>query len=138
LADELGLGAGPCWHTERDGIAEHVAVMAMVAGGLGKIGQDACLMAQQGVEEIALARGGGSSAMAHKRNPVLAELLVSLARYAAGHSALAMDAQIHEQERSGAAWTLEWLVLPTVSRIALRSLSAAIDLVGTIDEIGDI
>ncbi|MCY1558538.1 3-carboxy-cis,cis-muconate cycloisomerase [compost metagenome] len=56
--------------------------------------------------------GGGSSAMVHKSNPVNAELLVALARYNGGLSGTLNQALVHENERSGAAWTLEWLTLP--------------------------
>ena len=41
-----------------------------------------------------------------------AELLVGLARFNAGLLGTLHQALVHEYERSGAAWTLEWLVLP--------------------------
>ena len=137
IAAALGLRGADPWHARRDGVVEHGHVMAGVAGTLGKMGQDVCLMAQQGVDEIALAGGGGSSAMAHKSNPVAAEALVALARYAAGQAGLLGQAAVHEQERSGAAWTLEWLVLPDLSRSALRALSAALELCRAVECIGD-
>lgn len=113
LAERLGLGNGAkSWHSARDGIVEFGNWLALVAGSLGKIGQDAALMAQNAMGDISLASGGGSSAMPHKSNPVAAEVLVSLARYAAGSSGTLAQAMVHEQERSGTAWTLEWLVLP--------------------------
>jgi len=64
-------------------------------------------MVQQGIDDIALSGGGGSSAMAHKQNPIGAELMVALARYVASQQGLLGQAMIHEQERSGAAWALE-------------------------------
>ena len=71
LARQLGLAAPPrAWHVQRDGIAEWGALLSLVAGSMGKMGQDVALMAQQGVDEIALSGGGGSSAMPHKSNPV--------------------------------------------------------------------
>jgi 3-carboxy-cis,cis-muconate cycloisomerase len=50
--------------------------------------------------------------MAHKSNPVGAEILVALARFNSTLLAAQHQSLIHENERSGAAWTLEWLVLP--------------------------
>ena len=50
--------------------------------------------------------------MPHKSNPVAAEVLVTLARFNAGLLGTLHQALVHENERSGAAWTLEWLVLP--------------------------
>ena len=64
------------------------------------------------IGEIELSGAGGSSAMAHKQNPVLAEVLVTLARFNAVQVSGLHQALVHEQERSGAAWTLEWMILP--------------------------
>ena len=62
--------------------------------------------------DIAFSVGGSSSAMPHKHNPVDAEALVALARFNATQLSGMHHALVHEQERSGAAWTLEWLILP--------------------------
>jgi 3-carboxy-cis,cis-muconate cycloisomerase len=127
LARRLGLGDSACWHVERDAIGEFAAWLALVAGSLGKLGQDCALMAQNEIAEIRLAGGGGSSAMPHKVNPVGAEVLVALARHAAGLAGNLLQAQVAENERSGAAWTLEWLTLPPLAAAtgaALRHAAA--------------
>lgn len=137
LSEELGLAqAERAWHAARDGIAEYASLLSLVAGSCGKIGQDICLMAQQGIDEIALKGGGGSSAMPHKQNPVSAELLVTLARYAATQVSGVHHALVHEQERSGAAWVLEWMTLPGLALTATRSLGLAAELIGDVEEIG--
>jgi 3-carboxy-cis,cis-muconate cycloisomerase len=75
--------------------------------------------------------------MPHKQNPVLAETLVALARHVAGLQGTLAQAMIHEQERSGAAWALEWLTLPAMAEAtgaAVRhtgSVLAAIRRIGT-------
>jgi 3-carboxy-cis,cis-muconate cycloisomerase len=99
-------------HAARDRIAALGGWLSQVTGALGKIGQDVALMAQNEIGEIALSGAGGSSAMAHKQNPVLAEALVTLARFNAVQVSGLHQALVHEQERSGAAWTLEWMILP--------------------------
>jgi 3-carboxy-cis,cis-muconate cycloisomerase len=127
LAHRLGLGDAPCWHVERDGTGEFAGWLGLVCGSLGKIGQDCALMAQNEIAEIRLAGGGASSAMAHKVNPVGAEVLVTLARFAAGQVGTLHQALIAENERSGAAWTLEWLTLPPLASAtgaALRHAAA--------------
>lgn len=129
MAARLGLEDAPCWHAARDGVAEFGALAALIAGSCGKIGADVCLMAQQGVDEARVAGGGGSSAMPHKQNPVAAETLVTLARFASAQSGALTGAMVHEQERSGAAWTLEWMVLPPLALSAARALGLAIELV---------
>lgn len=130
LARRLGLHDGPCWHTARDGIAEFAGWLALVASSLGKIGQDLALLAQNEVGAVKIAGGGGSSAMKHKSNPVGAEVLVALARFAAGLEGTLAQGLVHEYERSGAAWTLEWLTLPPLAAAAGAALSHARDLVG--------
>ncbi|MEO1160293.1 MAG: adenylosuccinate lyase family protein, partial [Pseudomonadota bacterium] len=55
---------------------------------------------------------GGSSTMPQKRNPMLAQNIVALARLMASRPALALDAMMHEHERDMAAWTMEWAVVP--------------------------
>ncbi len=92
-------------------IADLGHLLALITGSLGKMGQDIALLAQAG-DDITLSSGGGSSAMPHKQNPVAAETLVALARFNAVQASALQQAMVHEQERSGAAWTLEWLTLP--------------------------
>lgn len=112
LARELGLAPADCWHTARDNLAEFANWLSLVTGSLGKIGQDIALLAQNEIAAVTVTGGGKSSAMHHKANPVLAEILVTLARYNAAQLSAMHDALVHEYERSGATWTLEWMVLP--------------------------
>ena len=135
LADELGLADAPQWHSQRDRIGELAGQLAAITGSLGKIGQDIALMADRG-DEIALVGGGGSSAMPHKQNPVSAEVLVTLARFNAAQLGGLAQAAVHEQERSGAAWTLEWLVLPQMVVTAGAALRLAADLLASIRRLG--
>jgi 3-carboxy-cis,cis-muconate cycloisomerase len=125
MAERLGIGSVPPWHSQRDRIGEFASWLSLVSGTLGKIGQDIALMAQNEVGEARLASGGGSSAMPHKSNPVPAEVLVTLARFSAGLLGTLHQALVHENERSGAAWTLEWLVLPQMVVAAGAGLSKA-------------
>lgn len=112
LATRLDLGLATPWHSMREPIIGLGHRLAMLAGSLGKFGMDVGLMAQSEVRSVSIRGGGGSSAMPHKANPVNAEILIALARYSAGLSGVLGQAMVHEAERSGSAWTLEWLVLP--------------------------
>lgn len=135
LAAELGLKDQPQWQSQRDIIADLANLLSLVTGGLGKLGQDVALMAQMG-DEIQMSGGGGSSAMAHKQNPVAAEALVSLARFNAVQLSGIHQALVHEQERSGAAWTLEWLLLPDMLMATGSSLLLSHRLLGQIRSLG--
>lgn len=129
LAQRLGLGNASAWHTARDPVAEFASWLSLVTGALGKIGQDVALLAQNEVGVAKLAGGGTSSAMPHKNNPVVAEILVALARFNAGQLGTLHQALVHENERSGAAWTLEWMLLPQMAITAGASLRHANALV---------
>lgn len=136
LARAFGLHEAGVWHTQRAGLAAYAGWLAGIGGTLGKIGQDVTLMAQQGVDEIVPGGGGTSSAMAHKRNPVAAETLVTLARFSAVQVGGMHHAMIHEQERSGAAWTLEWLILPPLAEAVGRGLTLCAEMLGDVERIG--
>lgn len=135
LARRLGLDDAPQWHSQRDRVADLAGLLSQVTGSLGKFGQDVALMAQAG-GEIELAGGGTSSAMAHKQNPVDAEMLVALARFNATLVSGVHHALVHEQERSGAAWTLEWMTAPQMLMAAGASTRLALRLAGNIRSIG--
>lgn len=136
VAASLGLSLGPVWHVDRSRFVSFGHWLTLVAGSLGKIGQDVSLMVQQGVDDIALSGGGGSSAMAHKNNPVSAEMMVALARYVAGQQGVLGQAMIHEQERSGAAWALEWLTLPAMAEATGAALNHGEKLINSVTWIG--
>ena len=129
LAARLSLRNTAPWHSDRTIILDIAQSFALVTGTLGKIGQDLALMAQNEVGAVSLPGGGASSAMAHKQNPVVAEVLVSLARLNAGYLGTLAQSLVHENERSGAAWTLEWLVLPDMAQASGAALSHASGLI---------
>ena len=113
LAAELGLGiASAPWHTARDAFAELGGWLSLVAGSLGKIGEDVILLSLAEIGEVRPGSGGGSSTLPHKSNPVGAEVLVALAGFAADRVGSLHRSLVSAYERDGAAWTLEWLTLP--------------------------
>lgn len=123
-------------HAARDRIASLGNWLSLVTGALGKMGQDIALMAQNEMGEIALGGGGGSSAMPHKQNPVRAEVLVTLARFNAVQLSGLHQSLIHEQERSGAAWTLEWMILPQMLNATGVALKHAGVLLSNVKRLG--
>lgn len=135
MAARLHLEEAPQWHSQRDALAEFASWLSLVTGGLGKVGQDIGLMALAGAD-IKLSGGGSSSAMPHKQNPVKAETLVALARFNAVQLSGMHQSLVHEQERSGAAWTLEWLVLPQMVVATAAALRLAAELIAQIEGLG--
>ncbi len=128
---KLGVAEGP-WHTARDSIGELAALLSLIAGSLGKIGQDVILLSQSEVAEIDTGKGGGSSTMPQKSNPVAAETLVTMGRFTAGIVGQIHQSQIHAQQRDGTAWAQEWLVLPQICIATGVALQHAITLAGNL------
>ncbi len=119
---KLGVADGP-WHSARDGFGELASLLSLIAGSLGKTGQDIVLLSQSGIDEVRIDGGGGSSTMPQKSNPVQAETLVTMGRFSAGLVGHIHQAQIHAQQRDGGSWALEWLALPQLciaTGVALR------------------
>jgi 3-carboxy-cis,cis-muconate cycloisomerase len=112
LARELGL-AEPVlpWHTDRTRIADIAGALGGLAGVCAKVGRDITLLAQDEVAEVAEGSPGGSSSMAHKRNPVAAVSAIAAAMRAPGLVASLLAAMAHEHERAAGAWHAEWLPL---------------------------
>jgi 3-carboxy-cis,cis-muconate cycloisomerase len=116
LMKELGLGrAAMPWHVARDGPAETISFLALVAGTLAKIATDVALMMQTEVGEAfePFAQGrGSSSTMPQKRNPISCELILAAARIVRQHAGLMLDAMAADHERATGPWHLEWVAVP--------------------------
>lgn len=137
FAQALGLcDPGFCWHTDRTRLIDFATLLIQLCSVVGKIGEDVVLMAALGSDQITLAQGGGSSAMAHKNNPIKAEALVTLARYAAMLSTGLHGSALHEAFRSGRSWALEFLTLPNLCLTTAASVRIAADVITSIDALG--
>jgi 3-carboxy-cis,cis-muconate cycloisomerase len=93
------------WHANRVRVAELVGALGLVGGACGKIALDVILLAQTEVAEVT-PPAGGSTAMAHKRNPASAVVAVAAARQLTQRIEL-----LGEHERAAGAWQAEWPVL---------------------------
>jgi 3-carboxy-cis,cis-muconate cycloisomerase len=112
VAAELGL-AEPVlpWQAIRLRPVALACALGAFAGVQAKIARDVTLLAQQEVGEASEGGGptrGGSSAMAHKRNPVGAVSLLACAKRTPGLVATVLSAMEQEHERAAGAWQAEW------------------------------
>jgi len=109
LAAALGLCAPVLpWHTDRTRLAEVAAALGEAAGAVAKAARDVTLLAQGEVAEVSEGAPGGSSAMAHKQNPVAAISALAGAAQAPGLVATLLGAMVHEHERAAGSWHAEW------------------------------
>ncbi len=112
------------WHTRRDRVALIACQLGILTGHLGKIALDVALMAQTEIGELAEPEApgkGGSSAMPHKRNPVLCTLILAASKRAPGLVATMLAAMPQEHERAIGGWHAEW---PTMRELYLTAGSA--------------
>jgi 3-carboxy-cis,cis-muconate cycloisomerase len=110
VAAQLGLGAGPSWHSRREAIAGLGAAIAIAIGAIGKLARDVSLLMQPELGELAepeVEGRGGSSAMPHKRNPTGCQVALSAAIRGPGLAATLIAALPQELERGLGGWQAE-------------------------------
>jgi 3-carboxy-cis,cis-muconate cycloisomerase len=116
LMRHLGLNAPViAWHTSRDHIAEFACVLTYVSATLGKIAHEVIELQKIEIGELEepFEFGKvGSSTMPQKRNPMLCEVVLTLARLTRQHATVAVDAMYHEHERDWSSFQMEWEFLP--------------------------
>ena len=112
FAARLDLVAPPLpWHGDRTRVARLGAALAIAAGACEKVALDVVLLAGNEVGEVAESSEGGrggSSAMAHKQNPVGAVRARAAARSVRGAVSVLLEAMAGEHERAAGAWQSEW------------------------------
>lgn len=128
----LGL-ADPAitWHTSRDGWAEAVFWLALIAATLGKIANEVAILMRTEIDEVREpyeAGRGASSAMPQKRNPIACQPIIAIAhrlREAVGSQLCAM---IQEHERAVGPMHLEWILVPEAFVLTHASMKQSISI----------
>ncbi|MFD4656899.1 3-carboxy-cis,cis-muconate cycloisomerase [Kitasatospora sp. NPDC058444] len=128
-ADELRLAEPELpWHALRTPIADLATALAFTTAALGKLAADVLVLSRTEIGELAEGRGGGSSAMPHKANPVAATLIAASARQAPSLAAVLLGALAAEDERPAGAWHAEWQPLRELLRLAGAAAAHAVRL----------
>lgn len=132
IAAELGLAAPDIsWAPSRDRLAEYTSLLGLLAGTLGKIGNELFNLQRNEFAEVeeGFTDGKlGSSTMPHKRNPVAAENVAMLSRSVRYSAAMMMEAMVQEHERDGISWKSEWKALPEAVLVTGAMLVQALNL----------
>lgn len=117
FADELGLAEPVApWHTDRTTITDLAGALGTSAAAVAKVAVDVVLLAQDEVGEVQEAHPGGSSAMAHKQNPIGAITARAAAAQAPGLVATLFAAAAPELQRGAGPWHAEWPALTGLLR----------------------
>ncbi|MEU9396367.1 lyase family protein [Streptomyces sp. NPDC048324] len=119
------------WHALRTPVADTAAALAFTTGALGKLAADVQVLVRTEIAEAAepaVAGRGASSAMPHKRNPVLSTLIRSAALQVPLLTAGLTQCLVAEDERSAGVWHAEWLLLREALRLAGGAAVTAAEL----------
>jgi len=113
----LGLSPAPISTQiiQRDRHAEYFATLAVIGGSVEKVATEVRHLQRTEVreaEEFFAAGQKGSSAMPHKRNPVLSENLSGLARVLRGNALMALENQALWHERDISHSSVERIIAP--------------------------
>jgi 3-carboxy-cis,cis-muconate cycloisomerase len=132
VAAELGLAEPTLpWGAIRVRPVELASALGVLAGVFAKIARDVTLLAQNEVGEVrerADPRRGGSSALAHKRNPVASVAIIACATRVPGLVATMFAGMAQEHERAAGAWQAEWGTLSDLLTLVGSAASWAADL----------
>jgi adenylosuccinate lyase len=125
--EELGIKPDPASTqiVQRDRHAEVLATLAILGSTVEKIALEIRGAQRTEVQELAepFGRGQkGSSAMPHKRNPILSERLCGMARLLRGYAAVGFENNALWQERDISHSSAERVVLPDATILALYML----------------
>lgn len=117
FASALGLAPAPPWHTTRATVTRTGDAMVTCCDAWGHIAADTATGSRREIGEFTERRGGGSSTMPHKSNPVLSVLIRRAAITAPALAAILHAASAASvDERSDGGWHAEWATLRTLSR----------------------
>lgn len=120
------------WHTARDRIAQIVSQLALSCASCGKIGNEIVNLQRTEIGELlegAAPGTGGSSTMPQKRNPMMAQNIVALAKLMSTKPTAMSEAMMHEHERDMAAWSIEWAIVPESFIYAHATLEQGVKLI---------
>ncbi len=137
ICDRLGLQAAPISSqiVQRDRHAYYVATLAVIATSLEKIALEVRHLQRTEVREVEEAFGSGqrgSSAMPHKRNPIVAEQICGLARLVRAHAQAALENVPLWHERDISHSSVERVILPDATILVDYMLDKTATLIETL------
>ncbi len=141
VASELGLAQPTVpWQAIRVRPVQLAAALGTLAGVLAKLARDATLLSQDEIGELREGGSpgrGGSTAMAHKRNPVAAVSVLACTKRVPGLVATMLACMEQEHERAAGAWQAEWGTLSELLALTGSATAWARDLLEDLQVDGD-
>ncbi|HYO41271.1 MAG TPA: lyase family protein [Nocardioidaceae bacterium] len=117
VSDRLDLDERHLWHTARAPVTRVGDALVRCTDGYGRIANDILTLSRPEIGELSEGRGGQSSTMPQKRNPVLSVLIRRAAIGAPQLGAtLHLAAAEAVDERPDGSWHVEWETLRTLAQ----------------------
>jgi adenylosuccinate lyase len=134
LMEDLGLGVPAIsWHVAKDRFAEYAAVLASIAGTMGRIVREVATLQRTEVAELEEPHKPGkvgSSTMPQKRNPAICEVTQGIVRLAWACVPPSFESMIADHERDKVANQVERDFVPRVSCLTESALRKAVFITG--------
>jgi adenylosuccinate lyase len=124
------------WTSSRDILAEWGHLLVLSTGTCERIGHEVYNLQRDEIGELregALAKGIGSITMPHKRNPEIAEHLGTLARLVRADAGLLAEGMVHDHERDGRSWKMEWHAVPELTMASGKAHALLVSLLTNLE-----
>lgn len=137
ICDALGLGIEPAATqvTARDRHAQYLQAVALTGATIERLATEIRHLQRSEVSEVReeFRKGQkGSSAMPHKRNPIMSERMTGMARLLRGYAQVGLENVALWHERDISHSSAERVVLPDASIVLHYMLVKVADLVGSL------
>lgn len=123
----LGLNAPVCsWTSSRNHLFELAQLIVRMSSTFEKIGHEIYLLQQPEINELAESASSGhvhSITMPQKVNPEGSEHLGTLGRCLRSSTRALEESLVHDHERDGRSWKVEWLVYPELLTLSFSQIS---------------
>lgn len=134
FCDRFGLRAPVVsWTSSRDLIVEWGHLLVLICGMADRIAHEIYSLQRDEIGELREAQNQkniGSVTMPHKRNPEASEHIGSLNRVVRANVSILAESLVHDHERDGRSWKIEWHAVPEATMAAGR----AVDLLASLLE----
>ena len=133
LARALGLRLpAASWHADRQPMRDLVSALGCATAATAKVALDVVLLAQAEIAEVRV-RGGRSSSMPHKSNPIDAMRALAAAEASDGVASIVSRGSPQALERGFGAWHAEAFAIPLVFHTTAAALEAAAHCLGSLE-----
>lgn len=123
------------WTSSRDLLAEWCGLLTLITATADRIGHEVYNLQRPEIGEVGegfVDGTVGSITMPHKRNPERSEHLGTLARVVRHDAAIVAESLVHEHERDGRSWKVEWQAIPGATLAAGKAVRLLGELIATL------